>query len=86
MRDNRFTSYLGVPRPRKVKHVKFFEKMNLSTLEEDINNFADDHPEYKILGMKLTLGDHGNYISTVTYLEDSKGVEYEDYPDEPYED
>lgn len=82
----RFDDYLGIPRPRKVKHVKFFVRANLSVLEQDINDFADEHPEYKILGVKLTLDGHENYISTITYLEDSKETVFGDYEDDADEE
>lgn len=81
-----FDDYLGVRRPRKVKHVKFFVRANLSVLEQDINDFADAHPEYKILGVKLTLDGHENYISTITYLEDSKETVFGDYEDDADEE
>lgn len=86
---NRNIDYLSVPRPRKVKHVKFIEEYSLEDLEVSINNFADDNPEFKILGIKLVnnpLIGQPNFIGVITYLENTKGVEYEDYPDEPYED
>ena len=81
-----FDDYIGVRRPRKVKHVKFFVRANLSVLEQDINDFADEHPEYKILGVKLTLDGHENYISTITYLEDSKETVFGDYEDDADEE
>lgn len=81
-----FDDYLGVRRPRKVKHVKFFVRAILSVLEQDINDFADEHPEYKILGVKLTLDGHENYISTITYLEDSKETVFGDYEDDADEE
>ena len=84
MRDNRFTDYLGVPRPRKVKHVKFLYSDNISDLEVLINEFADDHPEYKILGIKLVPDDM--FIGVVTYLENAKGVVYDEYEDDSYDE
>ena len=85
MNTKRFTDYIGVPRSRKVKHVKFIETFDLDELEASINDFADDHPEYKILGIKLIVSQP-NYIGVVTYLEDAKGVAYMDYEDDSYED
>lgn len=82
---SKFDNYLNTPRTRKVKHVKFFTAMNLDHLESEINSFSDDHPEYKILGIKLTI-DGGKFIGVVTYLEDAKGVEYGEYYDDSYEE
>lgn len=89
MNSKRFTDYLGTPRPRKVKHVKFIEANSLEKLEELVNGFADENPDYKILGIKLTLSPFALlplYICAVTYLENAKGVEYTDYEDDSYED
>lgn len=73
-------------RPRKVKHVKFFRAQALKTLEEEVNKFADSDPNRKILGVRLTPWDCkqlGTYlIATVTYLEDSNGIDYSSYDDE----
>ena len=71
------------PRPKKVKHVHFIADMALIALERDVNDFADEHPEYKILGIKLANAE-GLYIATVTYLCDAPGEfdSYDDYSDE----
>ena len=68
-------------RPRKVKHVKFFRAKTTKTLEEEVNTFADSDPNRKILGIKLTPFDT-YLIATVTYLEDSNGIDYSSYDDE----
>ena len=89
MNSKRFTDYLGTPRPRKVKHVKFFAEYDLDELELAINQFADEHSDYKILGIKLVtnaIALETNYVGVVTYLENAKGVEYTDYEDDSYED
>lgn len=84
---NRNLDYLSVPRPRKVKHVKFFTAGVLSHLEEKINNFIDEHPEYKILGLRLMQDNHTDFIATLTYLEDAKGgVVYTGEEDDSWED
>lgn len=68
-------------RPRKVKHVKFFRAKEMKTLEEEVNKFADSDPTRKILGVRLTPFDT-YLIATVTYLEDSNGIDYSSYDDE----
>lgn len=68
-------------RPRKVKHVKFFRAKTTNTLEEEVNKFADSDPSQKILGVRLTPFDT-YLIATVTYLEDSNGIDYSSYDDE----
>lgn len=82
---SKFDNYLNTPRTRKVKHVKFLYCDVLEELETMINGFADDHPEYKILGIKLTM-DESKFIGVVTYLENAKGVEYGEYYDDSYEE
>lgn len=71
------------PRPKKVKHVHFIADMALIALERDVNDFADEHPEYKILGIKLANAE-GLYIATITYLCDAPDEfdSYDDYSDE----
>ena len=71
------------PRPRKVKHVHFIADMSLIGLERDVNEFADENPAYKILGIKLANAE-GMYIATITYLCDAPGEfdNYGDYSDE----
>ena len=86
MNSKRFTDYLGTPRPRKVKHVKFIFGSFLEDLETECNAFTDDHPDYKILGVRLMEDSMNMFILTVTYLENAKGVEYTDYEDDSYED
>lgn len=83
---NRNLDYLSVPRPRKVKHAKFIFGSCLEDLETEYNTFADDHPEYKILGIKLMEDSMGMFILTVTYLENAKGITYTDYDDDSDED
>lgn len=68
-------------RPRKVKHVKFFRANTTKTLEEEVNKFADSDLNRKILGVRLTPFDT-YLIATVTYLEDSNGIDYSSYDDE----
>ena len=68
-------------RPRKVKHVKFFRAKKMETLEEEVNKFADSDLNRKILGVRLTPFDT-YLIATVTYLEDSNGIDYSSYDDE----
>ena len=70
-------------RPKKVKHVHFIQNVSLVSLERDINGFTDEHPEYKILGIKL-MNSEGLYISTITYLCDFSGedADYDDFEDE----
>lgn len=68
-------------RPRKVKHVKFFRAKTTKTIEEEVNKFADSDPNRKILGVRLTPFDTC-LIATVTYLEDSNGIDYSSYDDE----
>lgn len=67
-----FGTYDYVPRVRKVKHVKFLFHSCLEDLENEINKYADDHPEYKILGIKLMEDSNRMFIATITYLEDAK--------------
>ena len=62
-------------RPSKVKHVKFFRANTTKTLEEEVNKFADSDLNRKILGVRLTPFDT-YLIATVTYLEDSNGIDY----------
>lgn len=81
----KFNDYLGIPRPRKVKHVKFIKSESLINIESEYNMFADEHPNYKILGVRLMCSWKNVYILTVTYLEDSGGITYEDR-DDSYED
>lgn len=73
-------------RPRKVKHVKFFRAKEMKTLEEEVNKFADSDSNRKILGVRLTPFDTYLFdtylIATVTYLEDSNGIDYSSYDDE----
>lgn len=83
---NRNIDYLSVPRPRKVKHMKILFHSCLEDLENDYNAFADDHPEYKILGARLMEDSNHMFILTVTYLENAKGVTYTDDEYESYED
>lgn len=70
-----FYSYF--PRPKKVKHVHFIMDMALIGLERDVNAFADEHPEYKILGIKL-MNAEGSYIASITYLCDAPS-EFDNY-------
>ena len=61
-------------RPRKVKHVHFITATDTDRLESQVNCFADEHPEYKILGIKLTISQQREYdlfIATVSYLCDA---------------
>ena len=87
MRDYRdsYSSYTPL-RPKKVKHVHFIADMSLMGLEREVNTFADEHPEYKILGIKLVNAE-GLYISTITYLCDAPGEfdNYDDYSDDEEE-
>lgn len=73
--------YGYIPRTRKVKHVKIFEADTASELESDINKFADEHPEFKILGVRVAFNPvalQKMLFATVTYLEDAKsGTSYE---------
>lgn len=62
-------------RPSKVKHVKFFRAKETKALEEEVNKFADSDLSRKILGVRLTPFDT-YLIATVTYLEDSNGIDY----------
>ena len=73
-----FGVYDYVPRTRKVKHVKFFNQycgydgtVNTSDLEKAINDFADENPSFKILGVRIE-GFNDSIIAVVTYLEDAK--------------
>ena len=70
-------------RPKKVKHVHFVMNTSLVELERNINAFADDNPNLKILGIRLMNGD-GAYVATITYLCDapSEFDSYDDYTDE----
>lgn len=74
------------PRKKKVKHVHFIMDMALIQLEREVNNFADEHPEYKILGIKLS-NSEGCYIASITYLCDAPGEfdNYDDYPEDEEE-
>ena len=79
--------------PKKVKHVSFIIANTLQSLESKVNDFADEHPEYKILGIKLTTIDrieYTEYIATVTYLCDAKdgnlGAPYYDDRDPEYDE
>lgn len=76
-------NYATTFRPKKVKHVHFIADMSLISLEQGVNDFADEHPEYKILGIKLANAE-GLYIATITYLCDapSEFDSYDDYTDE----
>ena len=70
-----FGTYDYVPRVRKVKHVKIFEADSASELESEINMFADEHPEFKILGVRVAFNPvclQKMLFATVTYLEDAK--------------
>lgn len=71
------------PRPKKVKHVHFIMDMSLIALERDINTFADDNPDLKILGIRL-MNAEGAYVATITYLCNAPGEfdNYDDYSDE----
>lgn len=67
--------YGYIPRTRKVKHVKIFEADAASELESEINKFADEHPEFKILGVRVAFNPvclQKILFATVTYLEDAK--------------
>ena len=85
-----FDDYLGVRRPRKVKHVKIFLHNNPFRLEDQINQFADDHPYYKILGVKVGSYEDPDGINSlmavVTFLEDSKETVFGDYEDDADEE
>lgn len=79
-----FGTYDYVPRVRKVKHVKIFEADAASELESEINKFADEHPEFKILGVRVAFNPvclQKMLFATVTYLEDAKSgfIGEEDY-------
>ena len=52
---------------KKVKHVHFVMRTSLATLENSVNDFADNNPEYKILGIRL-LAEEKNFIAVITYL------------------
>lgn len=68
------TYYLRIP--KKVKHVHFITAFDEGDLERNVNAFADEHPEYKILGIRLNVVNdtHLNcYIATITYLCDVEG-------------
>lgn len=84
--NRRIDDYLGVPRVRKVKHLKFIFNSCLEELEEDFNKFVDEHPKYKILGARLMEDSGGMFILTVTYLEDSGGFNTYEDKDDSYED
>ena len=79
-----YKDYESIYRPKKVKHVHFIHDMGLVTLENAINKFADEHPEFKILGIKL-LNSEGMYIATITYLCDAPG-EFDNYENDYYDD
>lgn len=53
---------------KKVKHVHFIMRSSLATLENSVNDFADDNPEYKILGIRLSVENEKAYIAVITYL------------------
>lgn len=76
------------PRAKKVKHVHFIQNFEIVCLERDVNEFADKHPEYKILGIKLTTVGDDLYIATITYLCDAPGEfdSYNDYSDDEEEE
>lgn len=86
MRDYRDSYNPYALRPKKVKHVHFIADMSLMGLEREVNTFADEHAEYKILGIKLVNAE-GLYISTITYLCDAAGEfdNYDDYADDEEE-
>lgn len=70
-------TYDYIPRKRKVKHVKLLKERFINALEDAINKFADDHPEYKVLGIRIQPMQGGSefgtsYLACVTYLEDAK--------------
>lgn len=70
-------TYDYVPRKKKVKHVKLFDERFVGGMEKAINTFVDEHPEYKILGIRISpVVDEPRrdifYIGCVTYLEDAK--------------
>ena len=77
---SKFENYIPRPRvPRKVKHVKFFNQycgydgtVDTCALEKMINDFADENPSFKILGVRIE-GFNDSLIAVVTYLEDAKG-------------
>lgn len=75
---NDFTAY--PPRPKKVKHVHFISNMSLIGLEQEVNDFVDEYPEYKILGIRLS-NSEGLYIATITYLCNAPDefASYDDY-------
>lgn len=85
-----FDDYLGVRRPRKVKHVEIFLNDSPFRLRDQINQFADDNPYYKILGVKISPYDdpEGYYslMAVVTFLEDSKETVFGDYEDDADEE
>lgn len=68
------------PRTKKVKHVKLFTSQYANALENEINEFADNNPEFKVLGIKIQPCDRYGLLAVVTYLEDAKDQEadYED--------
>ena len=75
MKRDYFGSGVQYSYPKKVKHVAFITAVDLTSLENQVNAFADDHSEYKILGIKLITVDHiecTEYIATVTYLCNAK--------------
>lgn len=70
-----FGIYDYIPRPRKVKHVKMFEADTIADLETAINTFADENPNFKILGVRVAFNPvalQKILFATVTYLEDAK--------------
>lgn len=73
-----FGVYDYVPRMKKVKHVKFFKQhvdmygdVDIFDLERKVNNFADDNPRFKILGVRIE-SFKDSMIAVITYLEDAK--------------
>lgn len=70
-----FGTYDYIPRSRKVKHVKMFEADTIADLETAINTFADENPNFKILGVRVAFNPvalQKMLFATVTYLEDAK--------------
>lgn len=88
MKRDYFGSGVQYSYPKKVKHVAFITAMALGDLGDRVNEFADSHMEYKILGIKLTVvpkDDYELYVATVTYLCDAKntnGIENMPYYDD----
>lgn len=70
-----FGTYDYIPRVKKVKHVKMFEADTVLELETSINDFADQNPTFKILGVRVAFNPLAlapGYFAAVTYLEDAK--------------